>query len=125
MAATDPERVGMIGLLDTNVLLYLLGGKLAEPLPSGGFGISAISEMELLAWPSLSREEEAGIEDFLETVTIYELTPSIKKIAVRLRREQNLKLPDAMFARLRSTTNYRCGRTTIGSRESQAWSAEL
>ena len=51
----------MTGLLDTNVALYLLGGRLAEPLPSGSYGLSVITEMELLAWPSLTPEEEQKI----------------------------------------------------------------
>ncbi len=41
----------MTGLLDTNVALYLLGGRLAAPLPTGSYGVSVITEMELLAWP--------------------------------------------------------------------------
>jgi hypothetical protein len=48
----------MTGLLDTNVALYLLGGRMAAPLPAGSYGISVISEMELLSWPSLTRQEE-------------------------------------------------------------------
>jgi len=48
----------MLGLLDTNVVLYLLGGRLAEPLPVGQFALSVISEMELLAWPSLDAAAE-------------------------------------------------------------------
>ena len=39
----------MTGLLDTNVALYLLGGRLAESVPSGSYGVSVITEMELLA----------------------------------------------------------------------------
>jgi predicted nucleic acid-binding protein len=46
------------GLLDTNVALYLLGGRLAETLPPGDYGISVITEMELLAYPTLTVEEE-------------------------------------------------------------------
>ena len=38
----------MTGLLDTNVALYLLGGRLAEPLPGGNYGVSVVTEMELL-----------------------------------------------------------------------------
>ncbi|CAN5575429.1 hypothetical protein BH18VER1_BH18VER1_22770 [soil metagenome] len=48
----------MIGLLDTNVALYLLGGRLAAPLPAGDYGISVITEMELLAWPSLTADDK-------------------------------------------------------------------
>ena len=50
----------MTGLLDTNVALYLLGGRLAEPLPAGEYGVSVITEMEMLAWPSLMAGDEGG-----------------------------------------------------------------
>lgn len=41
-------------LLDTNIVLYFLGGKLANPLPSGQYFVSVITEIELLSYPSLS-----------------------------------------------------------------------
>ncbi len=40
-------------VLDTNAILYLLGGKLAGTLPVGEYFISLISEMELLSYPLL------------------------------------------------------------------------
>jgi predicted nucleic acid-binding protein len=86
----------MTGLLDTNVALYLLGGRLAEPLPARNYGVSVITEMELLAWPSLTSEEEKKVREFLGHVAICELTPSIRARAVQLRKEQHLKLPDAI-----------------------------
>ncbi len=86
----------MTGLLDTNVALYLLGGQLAEPLPAGSYGVSVITEMELLAWPSLTIEEEKKVREFLGQVVICELTPSIRRRAVQLRKEQHLKPPDAV-----------------------------
>ena len=86
----------MTGLLDTNVALYLLGGRLAESVPSGSYGVSVITEMELLAWPSLTMEEEQKVRDFLRALIICELTPSIRARAVQLRKEQRLKLPDAV-----------------------------
>ena len=86
----------MTGLLDTNVALYLLGGRLAQPLPIGSYGISVITEMELLAWLSLTPEEEKRVRAFLGQLMICELTPSIRGRAVQLRREQHLKLPDAI-----------------------------
>lgn len=87
----------MTGLLDTNVALYLLGGKLAAPLPLGDYGLSVITEMELLAWPSLEPTEEIRIKAFLQSVTLCELTAAVRKLAVRLRREERLKLPDAII----------------------------
>ncbi len=86
----------MTGLLDTNVALYFLGGRLAEPIPTGSYGVSVITEMELLAWPSLTPSEEAKVRAFLEQLAICELSASIRERAVILRREQNLKLPDAV-----------------------------
>jgi hypothetical protein len=86
----------MTGLLDTNVALYLLGGRLAEPLPAGSYGVSVITEMELLAWPSLTTEEEKKVRGFLGQLVVCELTPVIRARAVRIRKEQHLKLPDAI-----------------------------
>ena len=87
----------MTGLLDTNVALYLLGGKLTAPLPVGDYGLSVISEMELLSWPSLTAQEEIRVQAFLRTVTLCELTQGIRRQAVRLRREERLRLPDAII----------------------------
>ncbi len=33
-------------LLDTNIILYLLGGRLAEPLPEGNYYVSVMTEIE-------------------------------------------------------------------------------
>lgn len=52
-------------LLDTNVVLYLLGGRLANPLPSGQYVVSVITEIELLSYPTLPSDEEIQIRDFL------------------------------------------------------------
>jgi len=87
----------MTGLLDTNVALYLLGDRLAEPLPAGNYGVSVVTEMELLAWPSLTSEEEKKVREFLGQVAICELTPSIRARAVQLSKEHHLKLPDAIM----------------------------
>jgi predicted nucleic acid-binding protein len=95
------ERVsmGMTGLLDTNVAFYLLGGRLAEPLPTGSYGVSVITEMQLVAWPSLTVEEEKRVREFLGQLVVGELTPSIRTRTVQLRREQHLRLPDAVSLR--------------------------
>ena len=41
-------------VLDTNAVLYFLGDRLAEPLPSGDYFVSIITEMELLSYPSIT-----------------------------------------------------------------------
>jgi predicted nucleic acid-binding protein len=85
-------------VLDTNAILYLLGGKLSRPLPTGQFYISVISEMELLSYPLLDESAQTKIESFLSEITIVGLSEPVKKVAIRLRREHQLKLPDAIVA---------------------------
>ena len=85
-------------VLDTNTILYLLGGKLALTLPVGEYFISIISEMELLSYPSLSEPEQAKIRNFLSAITVVSLTEEVRTLAIGLRRQHLLKLPDAIVA---------------------------
>ncbi len=85
-------------VLDTNAILFLLGGKLAQTLPAGEYFISLISEMELLSYPLLDESEQAKLRDFLSAVTVVDLTEEVKSLAIRLRRQHLLKLPDAIVA---------------------------
>jgi hypothetical protein len=85
-------------VLDTNAILYILGGKLAQPLTPAQYFVSIISEMELLSYPSLDDAALAQIRRFLYEVTVVELTEEIRELAIDLRRRHALKLPDAIVA---------------------------
>lgn len=50
-------------VLDTNIVLYLLGGRLAQPLPAGAYAMSVITEMELLSFPGLLPAEEDAVKE--------------------------------------------------------------
>jgi predicted nucleic acid-binding protein len=52
-------------LFDTNILIYLLNKRLAEKLPSGRYGYSVITEIELLSFPALTIEEIEIISGYL------------------------------------------------------------
>jgi len=84
--------------LDTNVVLYFLGGRLTNPLPSGQYFVSVITEIELLSYPSLSSDEEVRSRDFLAKITVVELESSIKDLAITFRKQYRLRLPDAIIA---------------------------
>lgn len=75
-------------VLDTNAILYLLGGKLAQPLPSAQYFISVISEMELLSYPTLDEAALTQIRSFLSEVVTIELTDEVRELAIRLRRDR-------------------------------------
>jgi len=92
MALTLPSLV-----LDTNVALYHLGNRLGQPLPSGLYFVSIITEMELLSYPGLSSPEAQQIHNFLSHLTIININDSIKNLAIQWRRQYKLKLPDAII----------------------------
>jgi len=85
-------------LLDTNIALYYLGGRLALPLPIGRHHVSIITEMELLSYPSLSLTDEQQIRNFLVQIMIIRIDDTIKNMAIILRKQHRLKLPDAIIA---------------------------
>nr|WP_211173103.1 type II toxin-antitoxin system VapC family toxin [Brasilonema bromeliae] len=92
-------------LLDTNIVLYFLGGRLVKPLPSGKYFVSVITEMELLSYSSLSSDEEVQIRNFLTKITVIGISSHIKEIVIELRRQYKLKLPDAIIAATAQSLN--------------------
>jgi predicted nucleic acid-binding protein len=85
-------------VLDTNVVLYYLGGRLQKPLDKKQYVISIITEIELLSYPSIQADEMKTIQNFLDDVTVVELKKSIKTETIFLRKKYNLKVPDAIIA---------------------------
>lgn len=84
--------------LDTNIILYLLGGRLASPLPKGRCFVSVITEIELLSYHSLDTRSEMEVRRFLSNIHIVLLTPTVKETAIRLRRQYSIKVPDAIIS---------------------------
>jgi predicted nucleic acid-binding protein len=92
-------------LLDTNIILYFLGGRLVDPLPSGQYFISVITEIELLSYPSLSLEEETQIIDFLNKITVVGVDNNIKNLTIEFRKQYRLRLPDAIIVATAKSLN--------------------
>jgi len=90
--------------LDTNAAIYFLAGRLSEPLPAGEWLISVITELELRSYPFATRDDERRVAEFLSQIPAIDLTPEIKTLAVALRREKQLKLPDAIVAETAQAT---------------------
>lgn len=87
-------------LLDTNIVLYLLGG---DTILAGIIGtktpyLSFITEMELLSNPQMKAVEEKHILNFLSECIIIEMNSGIKQKAVQIRKLTGLKLPDSIIA---------------------------
>lgn len=96
---------GIDHLLDSNVVIGLLNGHepaiaLAQQagLNLQRAGVSQITRMELLGFPSLTDEEEVAARDFLALCQVIGISEDIEAQAIRLRRAGALKLPDAIIA---------------------------
>ncbi len=92
-------------LLDTNVVIGLLKKQplaitLAEAqhLVLSQTAVSQITRMELLGFPGLAGEEEAAILEFLQNCRVLSVDEAVERQAIRLRRSNQYKLPDAIIA---------------------------
>lgn len=85
--------------LDTNIILYLLGGDetIAELLNGKQFYISSITQLELLGYSDLNNKQEEIIKDLLHNCVILDINDEIKAKVIHLRKIWKLKLPDRII----------------------------
>lgn len=86
-------------IADTNFLIYVHeGNKIIEPLLNYNFGISFISEVELLGFSGITNTEEIKLKQLINDCFGIEWNPKIKEQTIQLKRKYNIKLPDAIIA---------------------------
>lgn len=87
-------------LLDTNIIIYILQGDklIAEYLSHKILYTSIICEIELFGSKYLVQREEKQIKNFLAEFTIISIDQSIKNLAILIRKQYSLKIPDAIIA---------------------------
>jgi predicted nucleic acid-binding protein len=87
-------------LLDTNAVLYILGGDevLAELLNDERLYISIITEMELLSYKSITVTEKQLIKNFLADFIVVNINDEIRDQTIEIKKHSNLKLPDSIIA---------------------------
>jgi predicted nucleic acid-binding protein len=86
-------------LLDSNILLYLLGGDqtLIPLLEDKQLYISFITQLELLGYKGLTDQEFKKIAALPAECTIIDINEPIKDLTIQLRKEFGLKLPDSII----------------------------
>ena len=91
-------------LLDSNIIIGYLAGK----IPTLGMeiistivdqtpNISVISQIEVLRFND-TPENEHILADFIDSSTIYSLSPGIVRQTIELCKQSKIKLPDAIIA---------------------------
>lgn len=86
-------------IADTNFLIYLHEGNNAvAPFLNYDFGISFITEVELLGFKKLTKTEETKLKLLLNDCFIIDWNSKIKDQTISLKKQYPIKLPDAIIA---------------------------
>jgi len=91
---------GIDYIIDTNILIYILKGnpKVKYFAQEEGLGVSCITEMEVLGKYMISTSEKQIIDRFLNRCFIIEIDAQIKQLAINIKQQKKMKLPDAIVA---------------------------
>ncbi|MBI2470502.1 MAG: type II toxin-antitoxin system VapC family toxin [Planctomycetes bacterium] len=86
-------------LIDTNIALYLLEGdkRVADLLDGKRVFTSFITEVEILSYSKITKDEESKIKEFLSEITIVGWNDVVWDQAIKLKRNYKIKLPDAII----------------------------
>ncbi len=91
-------------LLDTNIIIEAVGGSpeavsaLKKAVSSEWVGYSAITRLELFAYPDLSADEELAITAVISEINEIAVSRPIIDSAILLRKKFRIKAPDAIIA---------------------------
>jgi len=86
-------------IADTNFLIYVHeGNPFVEPFIEYDFGVSFITELELLGFRDLKPTDERKIRALLDDCFLIEWSQKLKENTIRLKRKYTIKLPDAIIA---------------------------
>jgi len=90
---------GIKYVADTNCFIYLLqDNDVLNPFLEEGWAFSFITEIELLSKKGLSSNEDSQIKAMLSTCYKVNHSQLLTDLTIKLKRENNIKLPDAIIA---------------------------
>ncbi len=86
-------------IADTNFLVYVheVNDKVL-PFLNYNFGVSFITEVELLGFKGITKIEEAKLKQLINDSFVIEWNSKIKEKTIELRKKYSIKLPDAIIA---------------------------
>ncbi|MGD1957980.1 MAG: type II toxin-antitoxin system VapC family toxin [Fulvivirga sp.] len=86
-------------LLDTNIVLYLLSGDevLSNLLYNRKLYLSFVTQLELLGYQGITKQEEQEVKRFLEDCIIIDINNQIKEEVINIKQSRKIKLPDSII----------------------------
>lgn len=89
---------GIDFIADTNILLLILSGNgNVKQYEGSHFGISIITEIELLGWFKITKEHKHVLDGLIRELTIFPLNDMIKDTTILLKQNHKIKTPHAII----------------------------
>jgi predicted nucleic acid-binding protein len=92
-------------LLDTNIIIGIIKGNdeslvvlQDRAVEMDMCAYSFISRIELLGYPEITNAEIEDIQNILASMTYLSITQLVEDMAIQIRRQYKLKIPDAIIA---------------------------
>lgn len=86
-------------IADTNFLVYIHeGNSIITDFLQYDFGISFVSEIELLGFKGITKTEELKLKSLLNDCYFVDWSIKIKEQTINLKKKYAIKLPDAIIA---------------------------
>jgi len=92
-------------LIDSNVVIYYFGMALSkdsekyiDQILGEKYSISVINRIELLGFKGLNNHESEALLSFISNSRIFDLEEDIILETIQIRKNHNIKLPDAIIA---------------------------
>ena len=82
-------------LLDTNSIIYAMNNSFV--LPPCQYCFSIITEIELLSFSKLTKEDSDLIRLALLNFEVINLNDEVKELTIKIRKNSNIKLPDSII----------------------------
>ena len=74
-------------IVDTNIFILLFNDQLDEAIPEGNLGFSVITEIELLSFAGLAKDEAQLIREQLRSLQRISLDKAVSEQAITIRQQ--------------------------------------
>ncbi len=99
-------------LIDTNVVIYYIDGKIpvahyekVSKIFLTSFNISTIKKIEVMGWHKIAESDKNRLSTFMESANVIYIDVEIENKTIELKQEMKIPAPDAIIAATASLYN--------------------
>jgi predicted nucleic acid-binding protein len=97
--------MGQNFLIDTNVVIYYMDGKIPElhyervsEIFRDSFNISTITKIEVMGWHKITDSDKKRLLTFIDNANVIYIDEGIEQKSIELKQEMKIATPDAIIA---------------------------